>query len=865
MAEYLSTDPNAGAPAPKYLSTDPNAGNAAPTKGDQIAASTPVPRRATEAELNPPAPPPTNIGAKLMRLGEGAYAPLEVATSLGTGMLGQVVGPAVGIGRRLFGGSIQDSAKTASDVARAVTYEPRSETGQAAMELISNFMDESKLGGMAPTASGRPMGVDRFSKITKKLTSMEPEIPARPAVGVGAERVIGHLQGIRDTVESKVSGRIAGAQEKAKGVLSEAENKSQSMMAKAEQDALDMVKRAEAKGGDELKAAQDNLERVRAERLTEPTATPGELGSTAQIAADIRKTELEALRESEKQLLFDALDSGVQVNISGIPKQIDLMLVNEKNPDVIRALKSAKKTLYTKIGNGKGVTETPESIMLEMRKFKVGSPEYYNLSQKLQTIDQTTEQKPVLDTSMKGLDSARNAIKAIMSNSDDPAARYASAQLGQVVRMLEKGMSDASPEYGQFLKKWSERSAPLDIFKSGRVGSAVDKQAFTGEFSASPESIGNKFFRAGDEGAAAAREFKTAVNDNPEAIQSMVAYVSGKLRDTPPDKWGAFLKKYDSALKEFGAYDKLKAYEQNALGAVKGVESTADIAKRAVEAAKVGGKDVMSSAKAIGKQELDAAKESAAGIIGSAKQREKNIGEAISNSVIGKLTDTGKGVVLPQGQDAFRRLTEVFSGKDTIRDLKQLVSATSKDPAVLQGLRDDYFNFLVKDKAVGDVPDYKTFLNNWEKTREAVTKSGLMTPEHAATFQKVADDINAALNKEPNRFQRSASSIAYGIGSLFNRGYQAARATEIVLSAEPAAVRAQNVLLDRVMKLSADPEVSKLLAAPPTPENVKRLQVMLPADIAETLTPMLARAAQQPPPEEQRRRRNPLSMQPVVP
>jgi ferritin-like metal-binding protein YciE len=73
----------------------------------------------------------------------------------------------------------------------------------------------------------------------------------------------------------------------------------------------------------------------------------------------------------------------------------------------------------------------------------------------------------------------------------------------------------------------------------------------------------------------------------------------------------AFLKKYESALKEFGAYDKLKAYEQKAIEAAKGVESTEAVAKRAVEAAKAGGKDVISGAKEFSNRILGKTKEEA--------------------------------------------------------------------------------------------------------------------------------------------------------------------------------------------------------------------------------------------------------------
>jgi hypothetical protein len=202
--------------------------------------------------------------------------------------------------------------------------------------------------------------------------------------------------------------------------------------------------------------------------------------------------------------------------------------------------------------------------------------------------------------------------------------------------------------------------------------------------------------------------------------------------------------------------------------------------------------------------------------------------------------------------DKQKKMNDVFSGTTPSGQvLSELVRDTQHDPKALQSVRNAYFDWLSPAKGMHSVPDAKAFIDNWEKTREAVTKSGLMTPEHADTFEKVSKDVLAAYQAEPSAIKRSGESIAYIAGSVFaNKGYGAARGYKMLFKDDSRNIRAENALIDGMMKLSADPETAKLLASPPTPENIKKLSLKLPPDLAQTIVPMIARSAAQKPQEE---------------
>lgn len=80
----------------------------------------------------------------------------EAISSLLTALPAQAAGAIAGILKGVTGGEygtaagVENAAKTASDVSKSLTYQPRTETGKAALEAVGSAMDASKLAGINP-------------------------------------------------------------------------------------------------------------------------------------------------------------------------------------------------------------------------------------------------------------------------------------------------------------------------------------------------------------------------------------------------------------------------------------------------------------------------------------------------------------------------------------------------------------------------------------------------------------------------------------------------------------------------------------------------------------------------------------------
>src|SRR5690606_3586521 len=71
-----------------------------------------------------------------------------------------------------------------------------------------------------------------------------------------------------------------------------------------------------------------------------------------------------------------------------------------------------------------------------------------------------------LDTSVAGLYEARKWINDIIEGrGENSTGRYAARELVEVRAELDKALGDAAPDFGTYLAKYREGSAPLDVFK----------------------------------------------------------------------------------------------------------------------------------------------------------------------------------------------------------------------------------------------------------------------------------------------------------------------------------------------------------------------------------------------------------------
>lgn len=133
-----------------------------------------IPGNETPAETAP---------AKTPSFGEKLIGQAETALSVGSGMLGGLVGNVVGLARGMHPSVIgtregaQEAKGRAAEVASALTYQPRTEAGQTNLQELGNFISDTKLEGLGPTV---PLsGVAKVQKPRVKYADIV--VPEKPA------------------------------------------------------------------------------------------------------------------------------------------------------------------------------------------------------------------------------------------------------------------------------------------------------------------------------------------------------------------------------------------------------------------------------------------------------------------------------------------------------------------------------------------------------------------------------------------------------------------------------------------------------------------------------------------------------------
>lgn len=134
-----------------------------------------------------------------------AIAPLEVGRTLVTGAVGGLVGNIAGTGRRIWDGittnqtpeqSMAAGAKTASNVADALTYKPEGRAAQDFLSTLGRLTHDSGIAGIAPSeallagSTLKPAAVavsDAASGATRAARNLVQDVmPQKPMVGMGS-------------------------------------------------------------------------------------------------------------------------------------------------------------------------------------------------------------------------------------------------------------------------------------------------------------------------------------------------------------------------------------------------------------------------------------------------------------------------------------------------------------------------------------------------------------------------------------------------------------------------------------------------------------------------------------------------------
>ena len=220
----------------------------------------------------------------------------------------------------------------------------------------------------------------------------------------------------------------------------------------------------------------------------------------------------------------------------------------------------------------------------------------------------------------------------------------------------------------------------------------------------------------------------------------------------------------------------------------------------------------------------------------------------LEGGVMSKLTRTNGAFEELGAHDSQNLLKDIFSGKTPDRDMSHLVELTKHSGKSTQALREAYGEWLAKPTSKTNLPLEKTLTDNWDKTRNAVEKSGLFTSDHVANINKVMDDLrNAGAATAAKHY--AASAAGFLIGSLKGHpflGMHVARDLSTGTNTEPV----RNAIQEAVGKQIFNPENAALLAAPATPENISKVMKIFNQAIqeakdvvAQTQTPTAGRLA----------------------
>jgi len=227
----------------------------------------------------------------------------------------------------------------------------------------------------------------------------------------------------------------------------------------------------------------DTALRRRAARNVEDVQDPGADLPGGLSYAQGRPGQLREIRDAEAiPLLRQAEESGALVDAAPVARLIDGMLGETKRPPVRSALTQARSMLNA-----------------------VGSDN--------------------LDTSVSGLYETRKAINDIIQGrSDDATGRFAQRELIEVRNALDEAITDAVPEFGQYLDIYRQGSRALDIFERSQSVSRL-----MGE-ERDLRNVARRILSSGDFGSdQLIRDVNTVVAESPEAARAWRAAVADVL------------------------------------------------------------------------------------------------------------------------------------------------------------------------------------------------------------------------------------------------------------------------------------------------------------------------------------------------
>jgi hypothetical protein len=154
------------------------------------------------------------------------------------------------------------------------------------------------------------------------------------------------------------------------------------------------------------------------------------------------------------------------------------------------------------------------------------------------------------DRTAAGMMATREAIGSLQDNPH--LAKFPQSLLADLKGKANEALS-VVPEEQQAREAFARLSKPLEPFdaKLGNqtTASVIKQDPYGKDFLMAPDQVPGRYFRPGDAGGAAMREFFAARGDNPQLTQTMQSFIADKARSAP--NLQAFLKQYGPAIDTF--------------------------------------------------------------------------------------------------------------------------------------------------------------------------------------------------------------------------------------------------------------------------------------------------------------------------
>jgi len=452
---------------------------------------------------------------------EPLYGPAEALTSLGTGMVGGAVAPLYGVGKSIAAGKygtpqgVKMAEEQAAKAQEALTYQPRTKTGQAILGGVGSLgraIGADNLAVLTPltpelSALRAPPGAMRAATQPLRKAADVTTQPVRAAAGKVGEMVSPKVEPVGDpsgftSIGQKVQQKVSGAESRA---LQSRANEADALYTQARDTAralqteepfsesiagkrlFDELQREKgfSEGGKKFEVGADKVQAI--DRLLS-ALTPKVSGGERQLQGlqqfgPTKKTttykdvdavieELRSLREAYKPGApkegYAALESGYRKHLEEMLTQAlyDWAPAYEKADQAYREASINLRPFKTQLMQRllKKEKFSPQELISDTEKF---AQEFFD------TADTVKQLKSAIKDDVFVKDIASDYFATVVGNKSPEAIRNFVADPKNQGWMQESGILDAAQRFAKQTTKAERADDIKRIIKRGLIGGAA--------------------------------------------------------------------------------------------------------------------------------------------------------------------------------------------------------------------------------------------------------------------------------------------------------------------------------------------------------------------------------------------------------